>query len=119
ALEELLARSGCDWRANAADADVVYGGEPAGRLFFPATEAIENRKAWLGEAEKALGLFAAGGKSGAVLFEKRDGRIVCPFDLPAIAHGLLQRWEEPTSDQRDEHGRWPLEASVLHRHGVY
>ena len=48
-----------------------------------------------------------------------DDQINCGLDVVASTFFMLTRWEEYVSDQRDEHGRFPLRASLAHRMGFY
>ena len=46
-------------------------------------------------------------------------QINCGVDIIASGFFMLTRWEEYVVGQRDEHGRFPLRASLAHRMGFY
>ncbi len=48
-----------------------------------------------------------------------ETRIECGVDVVASSFFMLSRWEEYVVEQRDEHNRFPLRASLAHRAGFY
>ena len=48
-----------------------------------------------------------------------ETQITCGLDIVASCFFMLTRWEEHAVRQRDEHGRFPLRASLAHRMGFY
>lgn len=48
-----------------------------------------------------------------------ENQITCGLDIVASCFFMLTRWEEHAVGQRDEHGRFPLRASLAHRAGFY
>ncbi|MGB3848869.1 MAG: polysaccharide deacetylase family protein [Tunicatimonas sp.] len=51
--------------------------------------------------------------------EVEEARIMCGLDVVGASFFMLTRWEEYVVEQRDEYGRFPLQASLAHRAGFY
>jgi len=91
------------------------------RILLPHHRLSVNISHWY---EEAKGLLASLPSSNEVLadpegsisglFESvEEGTWSAKADLPAIFYGLLTRREELLSDERDHHGRWKPESSLL------
>ena len=56
---------------------------------------------------------------GSDRLEVEDQQIACGLDIVGSTFFMLTRWEEHVVRQRDEHGRFPLRASLAYRAGFY
>lgn len=95
---------------------IDYGADGGAPVRIPDKQLFENRRAWRVEAERALAAVDAARDPrdlAAALFAEKDGGLAASFDLPAVAFGLLNRWEETLDETRDTHGRWRFERSLL------
>ncbi|MBX3728447.1 MAG: hypothetical protein KF858_04610 [Candidatus Sumerlaeia bacterium] len=119
ALAEVLCRAGLPaarprW---GTPGGLVYAPSPAdGAVALPDKGLFERRDRWRAEAREVLAHVAAARTRAELagrLFRCEGETWHCPFDLPAVVHGLLNRWEEDLDPVRDSHGRWPLRASLL------
>ncbi|MCB2154416.1 hypothetical protein KQI84_05985 [bacterium] len=103
-----------DWAISDAAPLLHYGGESKDApTFLPDRQLFEDRIAWREETRKLLRAIGVGALD-EVLFEQNEGHTIARYDLPAVAFGLLQRWEEDLEPRRDDHERFPAEASLLH-----
>lgn len=116
-MQALLHRAGVP--PGEAEPFVGWGREPsAGRGIQLADRGLDGpSEAWREEAAQVLALVARS-DSPEDLADRLFPTMVedvaaCLLDLPAVVHGLLQRWEEALDERRDEHGRWRLEWSFL------
>lgn len=130
ALQELLLRSGLETREielcqtrSPEQAHLVYGSSSGGEtsaLRFPDRRLFEEHASWLEQTKALLVALQAARISNwqhvyETLFPAEETLV--EYDLPACCYGLLQRWEEGLSNQRDEHGRWPASESLLTKTG--
>ncbi|MDK2972598.1 MAG: hypothetical protein PWP23_2353 [Candidatus Sumerlaeota bacterium] len=116
ALAEMIARAGlpADWARGGAR--IVYGREDGAAIALADKGLFERRDRWRAEAKRVLARVNEAESPqalGTALFVRETGGFSTPHDLPAVVHGLLHRWEEDLDAARDEHGRWPLGASLL------
>ena len=56
---------------------------------------------------------------GTPQLQIEEHHISCGVDVVASTFFMLTRWEEYVVKQRDEHGRFPLRASLAHRAGFF
>lgn len=120
ALAQLLLRTGLDpgaFVASAAGAGIAL----AWTQHPPATPGIHlpqridprDRLAWRDATRAFLAEWKRAGLDGDWLFARQPDGASARHDLPMIALGLLDQWDESLSSARDEHGRFPPAESLL------
>lgn len=115
-----LTRRAClrEWAESDGPAALRYSRKPGTeQLHLPDNGLFENREAWREETRRLLVAIREHPLDEA-LFEQRGDRISGRFDLPGVSFGLLQRWEEELDSRRDDHDRFPAEASLLFEAGM-
>ena len=119
AMKELFRRARLAAWAEADSPPALHYGEKVGteKLVLPDRGLFEDRPAWRGETRRLLEAIASQDTDTA-LFEERGDQVHALFDLPAVTFGLLQRWEEDLDSRRDDHDRFPAEASLLAEAGL-
>jgi hypothetical protein len=107
--------------SGAAGEEIVLGGGGDVSVVIPHQRLGSDHPLWHAAAKELLATLPGSDEIlsdpeavVAPLFHlDASGNAVCRFDLPGILYGLLTRREELLSPQRDEHGRWQSESSLL------
>jgi peptidoglycan/xylan/chitin deacetylase (PgdA/CDA1 family) len=84
--------------------------------FFEETDSVPPPPAWRAWRGQRLPFFFAR-NSPDELLTRLPGRAILGVDVISAAFFLLSGWQEYFSSERDQHGRFPYNASVQFRYG--
>ncbi len=126
ALRQLVQRTGIEpgaWcpTGEGAASTLAWTRRPMGtprELHLPQRLSPGDRGAWLVAVREFLFRWKSEGLRPEALFRRGDDSAAAGDDLPTLALGLLDQWDESFSDAGDEHGRFPASSSVLGEAGL-